>query len=119
MTGNAVEDGADAALEAIRQTFIQINEWIPVLGDFLEMITQWPEARHDRLFDLADSYGSAAELYASHLEEIQEYIRDLSVWQGDGAAQVVREALQGYMDETSSMGEALGAMQQLWGERTR
>ncbi|WP_460846919.1 WXG100-like domain-containing protein, partial [Phytohabitans suffuscus] len=113
MTGNVAADGADAALEAVRQCFIQINEWLPVLGDFLEMITQWPEARHDRLFDLSDSYQAAAELYANHLEEIQDYIRDLSVWQGDGAAQVVRESLQGYMDETASMGEALGSMQQL------
>ncbi|MGW4460877.1 toxin glutamine deamidase domain-containing protein [Micromonospora sp. NPDC004704] len=112
MGDNVAEDGADAALEAVRQCMIQINEWIPVLGDFLDMITQWPEARHSRLFDLADSYLQAAELYGAHLEELQDYLGDFDAWQGDGAAQVAREQFQAYFAETAGMAELLGAVQQ-------
>ncbi|MFI6761338.1 toxin glutamine deamidase domain-containing protein [Micromonospora sp. NPDC050417] len=112
MGDNVAEDAADAALEAVRQCMIQINEWIPVLGDFLEMITQWPEARHSRLFDLSDSYLHAAELYSAHIEELQDYLGDFDAWQGDGAAMVARAQFQGYFDEIAGMAELLGAVQQ-------
>lgn len=106
--------GAEDVLEQLREFFNELGEWIPgVVNWFQEMVLQWPEARHERIFDLADAYRTAAELYSDHLENLQDYLRDLDVWQGDGAAQVAREQLQAYFEETAAMAQAVGAMQQM------
>ena len=110
MGDNVVGDAADAVLEEVRQFFVELNEWVPVLGDFLEMILEWPEARHDRLFDLSDAYRNTTQLYRDHLEEISGYLNDLNAWQGDGTAALVRDQLQAYLDETAGMSEALSGM---------
>ncbi|MDT5028748.1 MAG: hypothetical protein QOE61_5174, partial [Micromonosporaceae bacterium] len=82
MGGNVAEDGADFVLEQVRRFFVELNQYVPILGDFLEMILEWPEGRSYRLFDLADSYRDAAQLYSDHLQEVEGYLRDLEAWQG-------------------------------------
>ncbi|MDQ7907787.1 toxin glutamine deamidase domain-containing protein [Phytohabitans sp. ZYX-F-186] len=106
------EDAASAALDAVEVCLREIDRWIPVLGDFLDMISDWPEAEHVRLYDLAEQYGSAAELYSGHLEDLNGYMRDLDAWQGDGASEIARQQLTGYFEELSSMAETLGGVQQ-------
>ncbi|GLI00055.1 toxin glutamine deamidase domain-containing protein [Phytohabitans aurantiacus] len=105
-------ESQDILLE-IREFFQSLDEWIPGAGSFfVESVLMFPEARHDRLFDLADAYQTAAEMYADHLEEIRPYLTDLQAWQGDGGAQVTHAQLQAYFDEVSSMSEAISALQQ-------
>ncbi|MEJ3743598.1 toxin glutamine deamidase domain-containing protein [Actinomycetes bacterium KLBMP 9797] len=106
------EDAASAALDAVKDVLDQIDKYIPVLGWFLDAITDWPEADHVRLYDLAEQYQAAAELYSGHLEDLQDFLTGLDAWQGDGAAQIAREQLQGYFTEVSSMAETLGGIQQ-------
>lgn len=113
MGDNVVEDGADAALEEVRQFFVELNEWVPILGDFLEMILGWPAARHERIYDLTGYYQDAAKLFADHLDEISGYLQDYEAWQGDGAAQLVREQLQAHFDEVGAMGGGLAAMREM------
>jgi hypothetical protein len=108
----SVAESQDILLE-IREFFQSLDEWIPGAGSFfVESVLMFPEARHDRLFDLADAYQNAADLYADHLEEIRPYLTDLQAWQGDGGAQVTHQQLQAYFDEISSMTEAISALQQ-------
>ncbi|MFC7547928.1 toxin glutamine deamidase domain-containing protein [Plantactinospora sp. GCM10030261] len=112
MGDNVIEDGATIALEAIRECMVEIDRYIPVLGWFLETMTQWPEARHQRIYDLADTYERAGELYRTHLDEIEAYLGDLDSWQGDGAAAAMRQRLQEHLQEAANMVEVLDAVQQ-------
>ncbi|GFJ91847.1 WXG100-like domain-containing protein [Phytohabitans rumicis] len=100
------------ALQQLREFFMSLNDWIPGAGTFfVEMVLMFPEADHERLFDLSDAYADAVELYADHLDELSPYITDLTVWQGDGAAAVVHAELQAYQEQLVGMTEAISAMQ--------
>lgn len=104
----------DDVLLKLREFFHELDHWVPGAGSFfVEAILIWPEARYERLFDLSDAYRAAAELYRDHVQELEPYLRDLDVWQGDGAAQVARDQLMLHFDEISGMADAVGAMQQM------
>ncbi|MFD0818564.1 hypothetical protein ACFQ0D_09620, partial [Micromonospora zhanjiangensis] len=105
--GNA----ADSALNELGEFFDKMTEWIPAAGGwFREMVIEWPEADYDRLYDLADHYAEAAQLYNDHLQDIFGYLNDLEAWQGDGAADAARARFQEYIDEISGMAEGLSVM---------
>jgi hypothetical protein len=48
---NIAEDGADAVLEVVRLFFVELDRYVPIIGHFLELILDWPEGHHERLFD--------------------------------------------------------------------
>src|SRR5690606_22106428 len=79
---------------------------------FREMVLQFPEAAstHDRLFDLAAAYERAGQLYLDHYREVQTYVADLSLWRGDGSAQVARDTLMAYVQDTVAMVDAAYAL---------
>ncbi len=102
---------AEVALEEMQKFFEEVDHWVPVIEHFLEMVAQWPQANHERVYDLADRYGDGAQAHEDHLQDIDGYLHDLAAWQGDGAAEMVRQGLQAHMSDVHSMAQVLRGMQ--------
>lgn len=103
----------DDILQELREFFLKVDQWIPGAGSFfVECVLEFPEARHDRLFDLADAYRRVVELYQEHVDELTPHLNDLDAWQGDGTATLVHEQLRAYLEECSAMAQATAELQQ-------
>ncbi|MEN3305055.1 MAG: hypothetical protein V7603_1257, partial [Micromonosporaceae bacterium] len=102
------EDVLDGVLQTILDFFHELDHWVPMSGTVLSWFIDIPEGKEKKLYELADAYTRASQLYASHLNDISPYQKDLAVWTGDGAAQAAHESLQHYVQHVSNMIDAFG-----------
>jgi len=106
--GSAIDD----AIDEICKCFVEIDHLIHV--PFFEFLGQIPKGDETALFDLADRYSDAAQLYANHVNDISLHLADLyNNWSGDGAAMTAGDTLQNYVGQITQTAGSLNDMRGL------
>jgi Ser/Thr protein kinase RdoA (MazF antagonist) len=108
---NVIGGVAGAIIGELQDIFRELDQWVPgVFPWFRENVLQFPLVDYERLFDLADAYQRAGDLYRNHLEDVNSYVPDLQGWQGSLSGRYVHEDLLGYRDRLSETLQAISAV---------